>query len=448
MDKNQTIAIVGAGLVGSLMAIYLAKRGYKVTIFEKRKDMRRAGAEGGRSINLALSNRGWWPLKEVGLEEQAKRMIIPMRGRMMHDEEGFLTFQPYGREGQAINSISRSGLNEMLMDEAEKNGVTIEFDRSCVGINFDASTLFFANKDGKKEDLSFDIIIGADGAFSVVRRLMQRTDRFNYSQYYIEHGYKELTIPPGAGGSFGLEKNALHIWPRGNFMLIALPNTDGSFTCTLFFPFEGNPSFSTLTTDEEIQSFFEKYFSDALKMMPTLIKDFHANPTSSLVTVKSYPWVKNKTLIIGDASHAIVPFYGQGMNSGFEDCRVLNQMLDEHNDDWPSVLEEFQKLRKPDADAISDLALQNFIEMRDLVADDDFLLRKKIEARLYDQYPQQWIPLYSMVTFNEQMRYSEALKRGRIQQEIMDDVMARPDIHKNWESINLEAIIDQLQAKR
>lgn len=445
MSKKKSIAIVGAGLVGSLMAIYLRKRGYEVTIYEKRKDMRKAGAEGGRSINLALSNRGWAPLKEVGLEEKVTRMIIPMRGRMMHDDEGFLTFQPYGREGQAINSISRSGLNEVLMDEAEQQGVQIMFNQPCIGINFEESKLFF-QEDGKKVAVKHDIIIGADGAFSVVRRLMQRTDRFNYSQFYIEHGYKELTIQPGAGGSFGLEKNALHIWPRGNFMLIALPNKDGSFTCTLFFPFEGKPSFDTLKTDEDVQSFFEKTFPDAVRLMPTLIKDFHSNPTSSLVTVKSFPWVNNKTLIIGDASHAIVPFYGQGMNSGFEDCRVLNQMLDALDDDWDQVLPKFQRLRKPDADAISDLALQNFIEMRDLVADENFLLRKKIEAKLHDQFPQVWIPLYSMVTFNENMRYSDALKKGLIQKEIMDEVMQRPDIHKNWEKLDLQSIVSQLQA--
>jgi len=445
MSKKKSIAIVGAGLVGSLMAIYLRKRGYEVTIYEKRKDMRKAGAEGGRSINLALSNRGWAPLKEVGLEEKVMRMIIPMRGRMMHDDEGFLTFQPYGREGQAINSISRSGLNEVLMDEAEQQGVQIMFNQPCIGINFEESKLFF-QEDGKKVAVKHDIIIGADGAFSVVRRLMQRTDRFNYSQFYIEHGYKELTIPPGAGGSFGLEKNALHIWPRGNFMLIALPNKDGSFTCTLFFPFEGSPSFNTLKSDQDVQKFFEKTFPDAVRLMPTLIKDFHNNPTSSLVTVKSFPWINNKTLIIGDASHAIVPFYGQGMNSGFEDCRVLNQMLDALDDDWDQVLPKFQRLRKPDADAISDLALQNFIEMRDLVADENFLLRKKIEAKLHDQFPQVWMPLYSMVTFNENMRYSDALKKGLIQKEIMDEVMQQPDIHKNWEKLELQAIINQLQA--
>jgi len=441
----QKISIAGAGLVGSLMAIYLAKRGHRVTIFEKRPDMRLEGAEGGRSINLALSNRGWWPLKEIGIADEVEKMIIPMRGRMMHDEEGFLTFQPYGREGEAINSISRSGLNEVLMNEAEKQGVEIKFNQSIVGVNFNKNLLFL--DDGNvKHEVKSDIIIGADGAFSVVRRLMQRTDRFNYSQHYIQHGYKELTIPADAGGSFKLERHALHIWPRGKFMLIALPNKDGSFTCTLFFPFEGDTSFSTLKTDEQVETFFKETFPDTIRLMPTLMEDFRNNPTSSLVTIKCYPWVKNKTLLIGDASHAIVPFYGQGMNSGFEDCRVLNQMLEDHDDDWDVVLPKFQKLRKPDADAISDLALQNFIEMRDLVADEDFLLRKKIEAQLQEKFPKEWIPLYSMVTFNEKIRYSEALRKGKIQQRIMDDVMRRPNIHKNWKKLDLEEIVRRLKA--
>lgn len=443
MKQVKKIGIVGAGLVGSLMGIYLAKRGYTVNVFEGRPDMRAANLAGGRSINLALSNRGWLPLKEVGLEATVEKMVIPMRGRMMHDQEGFLTFQPYGREGQAINSISRGGLNEVLINEAEKNGVKFYFGHKCVGTNFDESILFF-EKDGKRGKYQADVIIGADGAFSVVRRLMQRTDRFNYSQHYIEHGYKELSIPAALNGGFQIEKNALHIWPRGKFMLIALPNQDASFTCTLFFPFEGETSFASLDTDEKIKSFFQTTFPDAVELMPSLMKDYHRNPTSSLVTVKSYPWVKNRTLIIGDASHAIVPFYGQGMNSGFEDCRVLNQMLDDYDDNWDKLLPAYQKLRKPDADAISNLALQNFIEMRDLVADDKFLLRKQIEAKLSDLYPQKWIPLYSMVTFKEQMRYSEALEMGKKQKAIMDKVMAQNNIHKNWESLDFESIVNQL----
>ncbi|ELR70939.1 Kynurenine 3-monooxygenase [Fulvivirga imtechensis AK7] len=443
-QKKEKIAVVGAGLVGSLVAIYLAKRGYGVDLYERRHDMRRSGAEGGRSINLALSNRGLLPLSEVGLGEAAKKMVIPMRGRMMHSEKGALTFQAYGREDQAINSISRGGLNELLMNEAEKNGVNIHFNHRCTDIDFDNSKLFF-DIDGAQKTETADIIIGADGAFSVVRGIMQKTDRFNFSQHYIEHGYKELSIPPDADGNFKLEKNALHIWPRGNYMLIALPNLDGSFTCTLFFPFEGDPSFEKLRTLQDVDQFFKATFPDARELMTTLLEDYQQNPTSSLVTVKSYPWVKNKTLIIGDASHAIVPFYGQGMNSGFEDCRILNQILDQYSDDWKTTLQVFSNTRKIDADAISDLALQNFVEMRDLVADKDFLLRKKIEAKLHELFPDRWIPLYSMVTFNEGIRYSEAMKIGKKQQAIMDQVMKTPDIHQKWELLDFRSIVDMLE---
>lgn len=445
MKAVKKITIAGAGLVGSLMSIFLAKRGYEVHVLEGREDMRKAGAAQGRSINLALSNRGWLPLKQVGLESKVEKMVIPMHGRMMHDEEGLLTFQPYSKDGFAINSISRGGLNEVLMNEAEKNGVTFHFQHKCIGINFEDSIIHYEHLGQKKQHHS-DLIIGADGAFSVIRRLMQRTDRFNYSQYFIEHGYKELSIPANANGGFEIEKNALHIWPRGNFMLIALPNQDASFTCTLFFPFDGEPSFSSLNSDHKIREFFQSTFGDAYDLMPSLMRDYHNNPTSSLVTIKCFPWVKNRTLIMGDASHAIVPFYGQGMNSGFEDCRVLNDLLDEYEDDWEKVLPNFEASRKPDADAISDLALQNFIEMRDLVAYDDFLLRKKIEARLYALYPDKWIPLYTMVTFKEDIRYSDALRIGNAQKKIMDKVMAQKNIYKNWEKLNFSEIVDQLEA--
>jgi len=442
-NKNKSIAIMGAGLVGSLMAIYLRKRGYKVAIYERRADMRRSKVVAGRSINLALSNRGWKPLAEVGLEAAINEMIIPMNGRMMHDANGNLTFQPYGKEGQAINSISRGGLNQLLIERAEAIGVTVHFNHKCIGVDHDKTTVSLEHN-GEAIEVTADIIIGADGAYSAVRQAFQRTDRFNYNQRYIDHGYKELVIPAGAAGSFSIEKNALHIWPRGNYMLIALPNTDGSFTCTLFFPFEGDRSFDTLKTDEEIMGFFMEVFPDAVDLMPTLLADYKSNPTSSLLTIKCYPWVKNNTLIIGDASHAIVPFYGQGMNSGFEDCRVLNDMLDEHGDDWDTLLPLYQASRKPDADAILDLALQNFIEMRDLVADEYFLIRKKIEAKLNAQYPDQWIPLYSMVTFQEDIRYSEAIERGQQQKLIMDEVMKRPDILEKWEEVDLSEIVNQL----
>lgn len=441
--KN-SVTIIGAGLVGSLMAIYLTRRGYTVSLYEKRPDMRKNKIDGGRSINLALSLRGLWPLEEVGLKDKVQNMMIPMEGRMMHDEESRLTFQPYGKKGQVINSISRGGLNALLMDEAEAQGANIHFGYGLKSIDFDKNHMIFEH-DEKEVAVTSDIILGTDGAFSVTRRQMQAQDRFNYSQYFLPHGYKELTIPPGSESKFQIEKYALHIWPRGNYMLIALPNQDGSFTCTLFFPFEGNPSFEALKSDDDIIAFFESHFPDTIDLIPNLVEDFHNNPTASLVTIKCYPWVANKTLILGDASHAIVPFYGQGMNSGFEDCRVLNSLLEEYNDNWTEVLEKFQELRKPDADAISDLAMRNFIEMRDLVADEKFLTQKKIEARLQEKYPDEWIPLYSMVTFSPRLRYSEALKRGEKQDKIMHQVVSKMDNLDNWQEVELEPIIEQLR---
>ena len=445
MNSGKHIAIVGAGLVGSLLSIYLSKRGYKISLFERRGDMRKGKGEAGRSINLALSNRGIRALEQVGLAEMLTQVAIPMHGRMMHDTAGKLTYLAYGKSGQYINSISRSGLNMALMDEAEKNGVHIYFNHRCTQVDFEKTSLTLqALGAANSQTFDFDVIIGADGAFSAVRSFMQITDRFNYSQFYIDHGYKEMHIPAGKDGEFLLEKNALHIWPRESFMMIALPNPDATFTCTLFFPFKGNPSFDGLKTREDVTQFIQQTFPDALALNPKLVDDYFANPTSSLVTVKCFPWIRNNTLVIGDAAHAIVPFYGQGMNAGFEDCRILNDLLTRHNDNWDVVLPEFQSSRKPDADAIAELALDNFIEMRDLVADPEFLLRKKIEAKLHELYPDKWIPQYSMVTFNEDIRYSEARKTGLKQKMIMDEVMKQQDIHQNWQQLDFGKIVAQL----
>ncbi len=445
--KPTTISIVGAGLVGSLLSIYLARRGYKVSVYERRFDMRKNFLGGGRSINLALSNRGIRALEEVGLAAEMKKHSVPMKGRLMHDKEGKLTFQPYGTSGQYINSISRSGLNMFLMNEAEKQGVNFFFEYRCIDVNLEKTELTFQNQHDIRHHQS-DLIIGADGAFSAIRAALQVSDRFEYSQHYIEHGYKELRIPPGVHGEFTMDKEALHIWPRESFMLIALPNPDATFTVTLFYPFEGPHSFEKLTNDEEVLAFFQQTFPDAVPLMPSLLEDFRDNPTSSLVTIRCSPWVKNSTLLIGDAAHGIVPFYGQGMNAGFEDCSVLNQLLDKHADDWSKVAPEFQQLRKADADAIAQLALDNFVEMRDLVADPDFLLRKKIEAKLHELFPKQWIPLYSMVAFHDEIRYSEAQEMGRRQKEIMDQVMLTPGVEKNWQGLNFGEIVARLRPLR
>ena len=444
LNKDQHVAVAGAGLVGSLLSIYLAKRGFKVSVFERRPDMRKNLLDRGRSINLALSNRGIRALEEVGLADELKKVAIPMHGRTMHNRQSQLSFQPYGKEGQFINSISRSNLNIVLMDKAESLGVEFFFNHRISGVDFDKTRVTTWN--ARPTDLGqsdFDAIIGADGAFSAVRGSMQISDRFNYAQDYIAHGYKELHIPADAKGDFQLEKNSLHIWPRESFMLIALPNPDGSFTCTLFFPFDGSLSFNSLKTEKDVEVFLKSTFPDAFALMPGAIHDFMNTPASSLVTVKCFPWAKNKTLVIGDAAHAIVPFFGQGMNAGFEDCRILNQLIEEVSD-WAELFDKFQKVRKPDADAIADLALENFIEMRDLVGDPKFLLRKKIEAKLNLLFPDRWIPLYTMVTFRDDIRYSDAVKTGVKQKQIMDEVMQQNNIELMWGQLDFESIVNKL----
>jgi len=433
---KKDVCIIGAGLVGSLLAIYLRKQGYSVRIYERRGDMRKEKMSAGRSINLALSDRGIKALEEVGIIEEIKKIAIPMHGRFLHNADGTTAYQPYGQEGQYINSVSRSELNMKLMDLAERSGAEISFNHKCERIDFQGDTVYFENGHHAKTDLLF----GTDGAYSSARLTHQlQHDRFQYEQFYIDYGYKELNIPPGEGGSFRLEKNALHIWPRGKYMMIALPNIDGSFTCTLFFPFEGIPSFQTLETPSEVNEFFKKEFADAYPLMPELEHDFFNNPTSSLVTVKCYPWIReDKFALIGDAAHAIVPFFGQGMNCGFEDCSVLNDLINKNEHNWKNILQEFQELRKPDADAIADLALNNFVEMRDKVADPMFLLQKKIEMNFNKKYPEKWIPSYSQVTFSPHIRYSEALKNSRAQQDIMDQIMSIPGISTKWDTEEIE----------
>lgn len=441
MKKN--ITILGAGLVGSLLAIYLAKKGYRVNVYERRADMRKEKISVGRSINLALSDRGWRGLKGVGLEEEIRTIAVPMKGRMIHSMDGSLKFQPYGKEGQAIYSVSRGELNMRLMDLAEQNeNVKIYFNQRCVSVDFENAIVKLDN--GKNITvIKSDLIFGADGAFSAVRESLMKTDRFEYSQHYIEHGYKELTIPTGKDGNWLMDKNALHIWPRKKFMLIALPNKDRSFTCTLFFPFEGSPSFSEIKNEYDLGKFWKEYFPDSLPLMPTLITDFFHNPTSSLVTVRSYPWVyKDKVALIGDAAHAIVPFFGQGMNAGFEDCTVLNELM-ESDDDWINILIKFQMSRKPNADAIADLAVENFMEMRDKVADEKFLFRKKIEYLLAEKYSDHFISLYSMVTFSD-MPYAQAQYIGKLQNKLLEEICSIPEIEKQWDSKSVNEEVEQL----
>jgi kynurenine 3-monooxygenase len=436
MSETKKINIAGAGLVGSLLSVFLAKKGFDVNVFEMRGDIRNLENYGGRSINLALSDRGWKALDKVGLSDEIKKISIPMFGRMIHAVNGDLSFQAYGKEDQAIYSVSRSELNKRLIELADnQENINFFFNHKCIDVNLDTCELMFQDRlSNKFSTAKADAVIATDGAFSAIRNKMQKTDRFNYSQMYLEHGYKELTIPPDENGNFRMEKNALHIWPRGNFMMIALPNPDASFTCTLFFPFKGEKSFESLSDGNKVLQFFKDVFPDTISLMPTLLEDFENNPTSSLVVIKSEPWnYKDKVLMIGDASHAIVPFYGQGMNSGFEDCTVLDEMMEIYGNDFEKLFPTYAFNRKPDTDAISDLALRNFIEMRDLVADENFLLRKKIEGKLTEKYPEKWLPLYSMVTFSD-IPYSKALSEGKKHDKVFEKIMQIPDIKSKWDS--------------
>ena len=438
MEENKSAIIVGAGLVGSLWAVYLSKAGYKVTIYERRPDIRRADISAGKSINLALSSRGWKALDTVGVGDEIRKIAIPMYGRTMHDMDGNLTYQPYGKEDQAIYSVSRGGVNAKMMDIAEEHGgATIYYDHECIGADTKNGIVKFENKtNGETFEAKADVVFAADGAFSAVRyHAFQKLDRFNFSQRYIEDGYREILLPASENGEYRLEKNALHIWPRGRFMLIALANEDGSFTCTLFMPHDGaEGSFSQLNSKESVDHFFKSTFPDFYEMMPNIADAWEDHPLSSLAIMRSYPWHDGKTALIGDAAHATVPFYGQGMNGGFEDCTVLWELMEKHGADWDKVFAEYSVIRKPDGDALQDLSLDNYFVMRDFVADPEFLLQKKIEAKFSKLYPDKWMPLYSQVTFSE-IRYSDAYNNGQRQDKIMKDVMASVEnIESNWDS--------------
>ncbi|MBK8081648.1 MAG: FAD-dependent monooxygenase [Saprospiraceae bacterium] len=421
------IIIIGSGLCGTLMALRMAQKGYQVDVYEKRPDMRNANIGSGRSINLALSDRGLSGLEMVGLREKALELVIPMKGRLIHDLKGNQQFFSYsGRQGEVINSISRKGLNILLMDEAEKTGkIRFFFRHECSDVDFDQGNAIVKNLDTNRETtISGEVILGTDGAFSAVRQAMMRQSgalRFQYSQSFLDTGYKELTIPASDEGGFRLEKNALHIWPREGFMLIALPNLDKSFTVTLFLPFEGDYSFEKLKSDEEIESFFKTWFPTAYQHMPDLLQDFRDNPASSLCTVKCFPWqVGGKVALMGDAAHAVVPFYGQGMNASFEDCVVLDECMDKYPGDWQKILKNYEAKRKVNGDAIGDLAVDNFYEMKAATADPVFVLKRRIELDLEQNFPD-YFSKYSMVTFREDLPYKTAMDQGRLQDSVLMD---------------------------
>jgi len=422
MQNKEQILIIGAGLCGSLLALRLAQRGYHIKLVEKRPDLRKVDQDAGRSINLALSDRGLRGLRMAGVEKQAQELCIPMHGRMIHpvNDDPFLT-RYSGRTHEYINSVSRPGLNMLLLDAVEKlPNVELYFEHGCQKVDlFNASAQFKDYRNDKEVELTADLLFGTDGAGSVVRKAMfqQRDFLFSYSQNWLTHGYKEISIPPKEDGGFKIDKNALHIWPRGEDMLIALPNLDGSFTVTLFLPYSNSDyCFDNLTNPEKVQEYFKKEYPDAMTLMPDLSKEFFENPTGPLGTIKCAPWTSHgRTLLMGDAAHAIVPFYGQGMNASFEDVVVLDEVIGQHQGNWPAIFEAYEKERKKDTDAIADLAVDNFFEMKEHTANPLFQEKRKLELQLEIEFPDKYNSKYSLVTFNEELPYSEAMKRGRAQ---------------------------------
>ena len=451
--RSENVIVIGAGLAGSLLAIYLARRGMHVDVFEARGDMRRADVDAGRSINLALSDRGIAALREVGMDEYMLAEAVPMYGRMIHSVSGGTKLLPYsGRQGEYINSVSRAGLNIALMNEAEKYpGVRFVFNERCVGFDTRSGAVTFeSGRTGRG-----DTLVATDGAGSAVRQAMEKQlPDFQVSSVFLEHGYKELHIPPGPDGGFLLEKNALHIWPRHQFMMIALPNSDGSFTCTLFLanrsaPLNGTKqssggdfAFDQLTDETQVLDLFNQQFPDAVPLMPTLAEDFFHNPTGQLGTVKCWPWnVGGTALLLGDSAHAVVPFYGQGMNCAFEDVRVLDTLIDAHGTDWETIYGEYGRSRKINTDAIADMAEENFYEMRDATADPIFQRKRELETKLEQTYPD-YFSKYSMVTFREDLPYSIAKKKGNAQDRLL---MSICDNIENVSEIDLDEVINQIR---
>ena len=431
MPKQESILIIGAGLCGSLLALRLGQRGFKVHVVEMRPDLRTVDISAGRSINLAFSNRGLKAIKLVGLESKVKSLCIPMHGRMVHDSDGNTFISNYsGREDESINSISRELLTALLLDEAEAlENVTIEFQKRCTDVDFDNKKASFEDAvSGTGFTISADLIFGTDGAGSALRKsyFKERKFLFSFSQNYLTHGYKELTIQPDEKGDFKTYKNALHIWPRGDFMIIALPNLNGSFTVTLFLSYEsGTYNFNNLTTPEIVTEFFEKEFPDALELMPNLAVEFFENPTAPLGTIKCFPWnYKGHSLLLGDSAHAIVPFYGQGMNASFEDVVEFDAFLDTHEGNWEATFKDFQNHRKIDTDGIADLAIDNFHEMKDHVANPIFQEKRKIEMALEAEFPEVYHSKYSLVTFKETIGYNEAMTIGRAQDKAILSMLA------------------------
>jgi kynurenine 3-monooxygenase len=424
--SRQRLVLVGGGLAGSLLAIYLSRRGYLVDVFDRQSDPR-GGRQGQRpSLNLTLCERGLRALAAVGLEEQALALAMPARGRRIHALDGAITFQPYGNHGEAIHSISRNELNLLLVRvAAEAPGVTYHFEQKCVEVDAARGAATFRHtRTGEVTQSKSAKIFGTDGAYSTVRMQLQKTERFDYSQQYASQGYKELTIPALPGGEWPLQPDALHIWPRGRFMLIGFPNRCGSFTCALYAPFSGESSFERLTDERQLLAFMRENFSDVAELLPSVTQQFFERPANTMLTVRCRPWSRHgNVLLLGDAAHSILPSYGQGANAGFEDVAVLDRCLDRFGEDWEAVFSEFEHLRRPNMDVMAELCVDHFFELNERVGDPHFLLRKTIERQLQELYPNRFAPLYSTVAFTC-TPYAEAVRLDRVQRAAVDRIMA------------------------
>ncbi len=442
---NTSIAIIGSGLVGVALAITLKQRGFDVVVYDKSQDIRQVDFK-GRSINLALSSRGWRLMEYLGIAQEIQAIGIPMSQRAIHLTHNTVKYQPYGVNGESIWALSRGEFNKKLIEIACQRGVEFKWETPVWDVDLEKGLLYTAATEQQEwQSISHRVIFGADGAYSKVRARLQRQSLFEYQQSYLPLGYKELVIAPGSKGGFRLDPNSFHIWPRKDFMLIALANTDGSFTCTLFMAYKGEISFDSIVSSSQIQEFFTTYFPDIVELIPTYEKMYKNNTVNSLITTKCFPWVyKGNVALIGDAAHAVVPFYGQGLNAGLEDVFVLNQILDSNgSQNWAEVFKEYQDQRKINADAISELSYRNFQEMSQFTAEDSFLLRKKIETDFAKAYPSLWLPLYDLVTFSDHS-YSSALELGNKQKNIMDQIMAKQNVEQLYESGEVFDFIKQM----
>jgi kynurenine 3-monooxygenase len=454
-QKSQKIIVMGAGLGGTTMAILLARRGHQVTVYEGRPDpRRRAGAPantgfGGRaahrpSINITLCPRGLRTLDLIGAGDLVRSMAVPAYGRVVHAADGLLSHQLYGSSNEALYSIMRDKLMMQLLRVAEPySNIELNFNEKCTGVDLATATVEVSNTEsGVVSHVTADRIIACDGAFSAVRWQMQRQNRFNLSQQYLDYGYREMTAPALSPRGWTAERTALHFWPRGRFMLMAAPNVDGSFTVTLYMPIEGPLSLESIRTEEDLVRLFKEFFPDALSELPNLAKEYFARPYNTLLTIRCSPWIyKDKVALLGDSAHAIVPFYGQGANACFDDCAVLDDCIDRHGDDWGAALEEYQAIRKPNMDLMADLSIQNLAELQDHVGDPVFQLRKEVERRVHQRYPDQFASLYWKVTFSS-MSYVEAVKKDREHRAIIDRIMSVKGIEA-MSGDELNALIDR-----